>query len=47
MSKRIHKLVAPYLVTDGGKFKLRDVDPDDDGGIADAKTMAKSRISTV
>ena len=44
MSKRIHKLVAPYLVTDGGKFKLRDVDPDDDGGIADAKTMAKSLL---
>jgi len=44
MSKRIHKLVGPYLVTDGAKFKLRDVDPDDDGGIADAKTLAKSLL---
>jgi PPK2 family polyphosphate:nucleotide phosphotransferase len=28
-TKRIHRLIHPYLVDDGARFRLKDVDPDD------------------
>jgi PPK2 family polyphosphate:nucleotide phosphotransferase len=31
--KRMRKLVAPYLVTNGKKFRLKDIDPGDTGGL--------------
>ena len=31
--KRIRKLIKPYRVTNGKKFRLKDVDPDDTGGL--------------
>jgi PPK2 family polyphosphate:nucleotide phosphotransferase len=42
--KRLNKLLDPYCVTKGSKFRLRDVDPRDTGGLksefkADAKAL--------
>jgi PPK2 family polyphosphate:nucleotide phosphotransferase len=33
--KSLSKLAAPYCVRDGGKFRLKDVDPGDTGGLED------------
>jgi PPK2 family polyphosphate:nucleotide phosphotransferase len=45
MSKLLRKLVDPYVITDGSKFKLADVDPDDDGGIKGSKEQAKALLA--
>ena len=44
MSKRIRKFVEPYVVTNGHKFRLKDFDPDDDGGIKGSKEAAASLL---
>jgi PPK2 family polyphosphate:nucleotide phosphotransferase len=42
MSKsRIEKLIDPYVVRNGRKFKLKDVDPGDTGGFKTDKAMAE------
>ena len=44
MSKRIHKFVEPYVVRNGSKFRLKDFDPDDHGGIKGSKEAAASLL---
>src|ERR1700741_107699 len=40
--KRAGKFSRPYCITDGGKFKLKDIDPGDTGELeAEDKTKAK------
>jgi PPK2 family polyphosphate:nucleotide phosphotransferase len=40
--KRCREFSAPYRITDGGKFKLKDIDPDDTGDLeAEDKPRAK------
>jgi hypothetical protein len=34
--KSLHKLAEPYCFRERGRFRLKDVDPDDDGGLGDA-----------
>ena len=44
--KRLAKLVEPYLVTDGSKFRLKDVDPRDSGGLgSEDKPEAKELLT--
>ena len=44
--KKIRKLIKPYRVTDGRKFRLKDVDPDDTGGLkSEVKIKAKEFLS--
>jgi PPK2 family polyphosphate:nucleotide phosphotransferase len=38
--KAVRKLLRPFEITDGRRFKLKDVDPDDDGGI-DSRELAE------
>ena len=39
------QLVAPYLITDGGRFRLKDIDPADTGGLPpDVKDKAKELL---
>ena len=38
--ERCRKFSAPYCVTDGRKFRLKDIDPDDTGEAQNAGTMA-------
>ncbi|HSE41632.1 MAG TPA: polyphosphate kinase 2 family protein, partial [Acidobacteriota bacterium] len=33
--KRARKFAKPYCITDGDKFKLKDIDPDDTGDLED------------
>ena len=43
--KRIHKLIERYRVTDGRRFRLKDVDPGDTGGLGSGpKTMARDLL---
>jgi len=43
--KRSKKLAQKYLVTDGSKFRLKDVDPGDDGGLGkDGKEHAQAAL---
>ena len=43
--KRINKLVSPYRVTRGKKFRLKDFDPGDTGGLgSDQKPMARGLL---
>jgi len=43
--KRSRKLAQKYLVTDGSKFRLKDVDPGDDGGLGkDGKEAAQASL---
>jgi len=45
MKKRIGKLVDPYRVTRGKKFRLKDFDPGDTGGLgSDQKPMARDLL---
>jgi PPK2 family polyphosphate:nucleotide phosphotransferase len=45
MRKRIDKLVDPYRVTRGKKFRLKDFDPGDTGGLgSDQKPMARELL---
>ena len=45
MRKRIRKLVDPYRVTRGKKFRLKDFDPGDTGGFgSDQKPMARELL---
>jgi PPK2 family polyphosphate:nucleotide phosphotransferase len=42
MSKnRIKKLIEPYIIRDGRRFKLKDIDPDDSGGFKTDKPLAE------
>src|SRR3954464_646720 len=42
MSKsRIEKLIEPYVIRDGRRFKLKDIDPGDTGGIKAGKDLAE------
>src|SRR5215467_13600116 len=38
--KAVRKLLKPFEVTEGRHFRLKDVDPDDDGGI-DSRELAE------
>src|ERR1700751_1413145 len=43
--ERSQKFIVPYRVTDGKKFRLKDVDPDDTGEVtADDKPLAKEML---
>jgi PPK2 family polyphosphate:nucleotide phosphotransferase len=45
--ERSQKFVAPYCVTDGKKFRLKDIDPNDTGQVtADDKPRAKELLET-
>src|SRR5256714_3112958 len=42
MSKsRIEKLIEPYIIRDGGRFRLKDFDPGDTGGFKPDKPLAE------
>ena len=44
--KKIRKLIKPYRVTNGNKFRLKDVDPDDTGGLkSEVKGKAKELLA--
>ena len=44
--KKIRKLIKPYRVTHGKKFRLKDVDPDDTGGLkSEVKGKAKEYLA--
>jgi len=44
--KKIRKLINPYRVTNGKKFRLKDVDPDDTGGLkSEVKGKAKEYLA--
>ena len=44
--KKIRKLIKPYRVTNGKRFRLRDVDPDDTGGLkSEVKGKAKEYLA--
>jgi len=44
--KKIRKLIKPYRVTNGKKFRLKDVDPDDTGGLkSEVKGKAKEYLA--
>src|SRR5437868_2800538 len=46
--KQLRKLIAPYLVTDGKKFRLKDIDPGDTGGLdSDEKPEAVAMLEHV
>ena len=46
--KRLRKLVEPYLVTNGQKFRLKDIDPGDTGGLgSDEKPEAIEMLEQV
>ena len=42
---RIRKFIAPYRVTDGKKFRLRDCDPADTAGLKEEKKRAKEILT--
>jgi polyphosphate kinase 2 (PPK2 family) len=43
--ERSQKFIVPYRVTDGKKFRLKDVDPDDTGeATTDDKPLAKEML---
>ena len=42
---RIRKFIAPYRVTDGRKFRLRDCDPADTAGLKEEKKRAKEILT--
>src|SRR6202008_2699244 len=43
--ERSRKFIVPYRVTDGKKFRLKDIDPDDTGEVtADDKPLAKEML---
>ena len=45
--KRAQKFSRPYAVTDGSKFRLKDIDPADTGGLtAENKPQAKEALQT-
>jgi polyphosphate kinase 2 (PPK2 family) len=45
--KRSAEFSEPYRVNDGEKFKLKDIDPEDTGGLeAEAKPKAKEALET-
>ena len=41
---RISKLIEPYVITKGRKFRLKDIDPGDTGGIKADKAAPKRRL---
>ena len=44
--KKIRKLIKPYCVTNGRKFRLKDVDPGDTGGLkSEVKGQAKEFLA--
>ena len=44
--RKIRKLIKPYRVTNGKKFRLKDVDPDDTGGLkSEVKGKAKEFLA--
>lgn len=44
--KRLHRLLDPYYVTNGRKFRLSDVDPGDTGGLkSEFKAEAKALLA--
>ncbi len=44
--KKIRKLVEPYRITDGKKFRLKDIDPNDTGGLkSEFKGEAKAMLA--
>jgi PPK2 family polyphosphate:nucleotide phosphotransferase len=43
--KKIRKLIKPYRVTNGKKFRLKDVDPDDTGGLK-SRSRARPRSTS-
>lgn len=45
MSKLLRKLVDPYVINDGSKFRLQDVDPEDNAGIKHSKDQAASLLA--
>jgi PPK2 family polyphosphate:nucleotide phosphotransferase len=50
--KELHKLAAPYYVSDGRKFRLKDFDPGSVGGLGDetkqrAQALLKSSVETL
>ena len=42
---RISKLIEPYVITKGRKFRLKDIDPGDTGGIKADKAAAKAALA--
>jgi PPK2 family polyphosphate:nucleotide phosphotransferase len=42
--RALRKLAAPYCVSERGAFRLKDVDPGDDGGLGDAAQAAAKRL---
>ena len=39
--RRIDKFIKPFRVTDGKKFKLKHIDPDDTGGLKSKEAATK------
>jgi PPK2 family polyphosphate:nucleotide phosphotransferase len=44
-SKKIRSLIDPYLIDDGSRFRLKDVDPDDTSGLYSDPGEAKAALS--
>ena len=42
---RISKLIEPYVITKGRKFRLKDIDPGDTGGIKADKAGAEAALA--
>jgi PPK2 family polyphosphate:nucleotide phosphotransferase len=42
--KAVHRLIEPYEITDGREFRLKDIDPDDDGKI-DSREVAEQWLT--
>ncbi len=45
MANRLADLVAPYRITDGSRFRLRDVDPADTAGLEETKEEAEHLLA--
>ena len=43
--KRIHELIKPYVITKGSKFRLKDFDPGDTGGLKPEKAVAEAALA--
>ena len=42
---RIRKLIEPYVITRGRKFRLKDVDPGDTAGFKPEKKVAEAALA--
>ena len=42
---RISKLIEPYVITKGSKFRLKDIDPGDTSGFRPEKEVAEAALA--